>query len=78
MRFGARNGDDVIVVEFSETGNAAHEFSAPVFERRAGRLRNSQFNFSKLKHEANEYRILHVGEWEQNGRNKLAGWGVRR
>jgi len=78
MRFGVRGGDDVIIVEFSETGNAAHVFSAPVFERRAGRPRNSQFNFSKLKHQANEDRILHLGAWELYARNKLAGWGVRR
>jgi hypothetical protein len=78
MRFGVRGGDDVIIVEFSETGNAAHAFPAPAFERRAGKLRNSQFSFSKLKHEANEDRILHHGAWELYARNKLAGWGVRR
>jgi hypothetical protein len=79
MRFGVRGGgDDVIIVEFSETGNAAHAFSASVFEHRAGKLRNFQFNFSKLKHQANEDRILHLGAWEIYARNKLAGWGVRR
>jgi EH_Signature domain len=79
MRFGVRGGgDDVIIVEFSETGNAAHVFSASVFERRAGKLRNVQFNFHRLKHEANEDRILHLGAWEMYARNKLAGWGVRR
>jgi len=80
MRFGVRGGgDDVIIVEFSETGNAAHVFPASVFQRRAGKLRNFHFNFSKLKHEANEYRIVHRGEnWEMRARNRLASWGVRR
>jgi hypothetical protein len=80
MRFGVRGGgDDVIIVEFSETGNAAHAFQASVFERRAGNLRNFQFNFSKLKHDVNKDRIVHRGEnWEMRARNKLASWGVRR
>jgi hypothetical protein len=62
----------------SETGNASHAFPASAFERRAGRLRNFQFNFNKLKHQANEDRILHLGAWEMYARNKLASWGVRR
>jgi hypothetical protein len=78
MQFGVRSGDDVVIVEFSETGNAAHVFPASTFEQRAGRLRNSRFTFSKLKHERNEDRILHLGAWEMSARNKLASWGVRR
>jgi hypothetical protein len=72
MRFG-----QIIIVEFSETGNAAHAFSSTVFEGRAGSLRSASFNFKKLKHEANDGRILHLAEWEYNARQKLAGWGVR-
>jgi hypothetical protein len=78
MRFGVRGGDDVIIVEFSETGNAAHAFMASDFEQRAGTLRKYQFDFSKLKHQANEDRVLHQGNWEISARNKLAHWGVRR
>jgi EH_Signature domain len=77
MRFGVRGGEDIIIVEFSETGNAAHTFTAAAFERKAGSLRNSRFDFSKLKHRANDDRILHLGAWEYYARNKLAEWGVR-
>jgi len=72
MRFG-----QITIVEFSETGNAAHAFSSTVFDGKAGSLRSASFNFKKLKHEANDGRILHLAEWEYNARQKLAGWGVR-
>jgi hypothetical protein len=78
MNFSVRGGEDIIVAEFSDTGNAAHVFIAPAFERKAGSLRSIRFEFAKLKHEANEDRILHLGAWEYYARNKLARWGVRR
>ena len=72
LRFG-----QVTIVEFSETGNAAHAFHSKVFDGKAGSLRSSFYTFKKLKHEADEYRILHLSEWEYKARQKLAGWGVR-
>jgi len=78
MRFGVRGGSDVVIVEFSQTGNAAHIFPALKFELQAGKVGNTRFEFSKLKHEADDKRIIHVGDWEPKARNKLAGWGVRR
>jgi hypothetical protein len=78
MRFHVAGGEDVIVVEFSETGNAAHGFRAAGFEAKAGKIRSRRFDFANLKHHAKESRIVHRGEWEYAARNKLASWGVRR
>ncbi len=49
MRFGVRGGDDVIIAEFSETGNAAHAFSAPVLERRAGKASELPVQFQQAE-----------------------------
>jgi hypothetical protein len=72
LRFG-----QVTIVEFSNTGHAAHAFHSKTFDGTAGSLRSSFYTFKKLKHEADEYRILHLSEWEYKARQKLAGWGVR-
>lgn len=77
MRFAVRNDEDIVIVEFSENGNAAHVFYAGAFEAAAGKLRSTRFEFSKLKHEIDDDRIVHRGDWEYHARNKLARWGVR-
>jgi hypothetical protein len=78
MRFRGPWGNDIIVVEFSETGNAAHKFGAKQFESEAGTLRSKWFRFSNLKHETDENRILHIGDrWERTAYDKMAEWGVR-
>ena len=46
MRFRGARGNDIIVVEFSETNNAAHKFDARLFESEAGTLRSRWFRFS--------------------------------
>jgi len=78
MQFRGRSGNEIIVVEFSETGNAAHKFEAKRFESEAGTLRNQRFRFSDLKHHADENRILHHGDrWERFAFDKMAEWGIR-
>jgi hypothetical protein len=78
MRFRGSRGSDVIVVEFSESGNAAHKFEAKQFESKAGTLRSRSFRFVTLKHEADENRIVHRGDrWESMAFNRMAEWGIR-
>jgi hypothetical protein len=78
MRFRSTDGNDIVVVEFSETGNAAHKFDAKRFESVAGTLRCGGFQFSYLKHGIDENRILHRGDrWERRAYNKMAEWGIR-
>jgi hypothetical protein len=77
MRFATSSGADITIVEFSETGNAAHVFNSNEFEKNAGSLRRTFFSFSSLKHEPNGYRILHHDMWEYSARQKLAKWGIR-
>ena len=78
MRFGVSHGNDIIIVEFSETGNAAHKFDARTFEIKAGNLRTIRFEFGPLKHHADENRIIHRGErWEYTAYQRMAEWGAR-
>ena len=77
MRFAVNGGKDLVIVEFSENGNAAHAFYGGQFEGTAGKLRSTRFDFARLKHETDDYRIVHRGSWEYHARNKLARWGVR-
>jgi uncharacterized membrane protein YsdA (DUF1294 family) len=78
MRFRGPWGNEIIIVEFSETGNAAHKFGAKQFEAEAGTLRSKWFRFSNLKHETDENRILHIGDrWEKTAYDKMADWGIR-
>jgi len=77
MKFGVPSGGDIVVVEFSETGNAAHKFQASVFTVKAGGLRSGSFIFSALKHDLDDNRIIHRGSWEGLAHNKMAMWGVR-
>ena len=78
MRFRAPGNKDIVIVEFSENGNAAHMFSGAAFEDKAGSFRKSRFEFVELKHRADHDRILHVGDrWEYRAFQKLAEWGIR-
>jgi hypothetical protein len=78
MRFRGTWGNEIIVVEFSKTGNAAHKFGAKQFESDAGSLRSKWFRFSDLKHKIDDNRILHVGDrWERTAYDKMAEWGIR-
>jgi EH_Signature domain len=71
MRFG-NMGAGILVVEFSETGNAAHILEWPDFKRE---LRADTYSFSDLK--VGRERIIHRGEWEREARNLMARYGIR-
>lgn len=68
---------DYIVVEFSETGNAAYIYDRATFESTNINLRTPQFQLNRhLKHERWPHRILHLGGWEFSARQKLAELGI--
>jgi hypothetical protein len=69
---------EFIIVEFSETGNAAHIYERAVFESKNVDLRTPFFQLNRhLKHEGRKDRILHLGNWEIPTRQKLAELGIR-
>jgi hypothetical protein len=76
MRFKG-HGTDYIIVEFSETGNAAYIYDRATFESKSVNLRSPQFQLNRhLKHERWPHRILHVTGWEFSARQKLAELGI--
>lgn len=74
-------GSEYIIVEFSETGHAAHIHERAAFESNNVNLRTPYFQLNKhLKHHARRGpfdRILHQGAWEFPTRQKLAQLGIR-
>ncbi len=77
MRFEGYSGD-FVVVEFSETGNAARIYSQKAFEGTNVNFRTPQFHLKwHLKHENHIHRILHNGEWWHEAAMRLAELGIR-
>jgi len=76
MKFKGHGGD-YVVVEFSETGNAAYIYDRALFESTNVNLRTPQFQLNRhLKHDRRLDRILHLGAWESPARRKLAELGI--
>lgn len=78
MRF--RGQSDMVVVEFSQSGNAAYLYDAKVFEDRVGTFHRPRFGIdSELKHRDKVGRILHVprGGWQDKARKQMATYGIR-
>jgi hypothetical protein len=70
-------GTDFVVVEFSETGNAAYIYELAAFESRNVNFRTPAFYVSRhLKHNGHRDRILHQGGWEVPARRKLIDYGI--
>jgi hypothetical protein len=70
-------GKDYVIVEFSETGNAAYMYERAEFEARNVNLRTPFFQLNRhLKHHGHLNRILHLGAWETKARYKLATLGI--
>lgn len=71
-------GKKYLVVEFSETGNAAYIFHLADFERRGVSLRTATFQLKNhLKFDTTE-RIIHKGQWEIRAAAQLArDFGIR-
>ena len=72
-------GKDYVIIEFSETGNAAYIYEKSVFEAKGARMRSPTYDLNKdLKRMADvKQRILHLGSWENSARSKLAEMGIR-
>lgn len=73
------NGERYIIVEFSETGNAASIHRRMVFERDGTSLRHDRFRLDWLRGTTTRLdRILHVpaNGWEPKAFHKLAALGI--
>jgi len=77
MKFQGQ-GNEFVVVEFSETGNAAYIYERAAFESKNVNLRTPYFQLNgHLKHDGRADRILHLGNWESPAGQKLAELGIR-
>lgn len=71
-------GGPVLVVEFSETGNAAYIFRFSDFEAQGVTLRTPRFEVRKHLKFDMKHRVLHMSEWESRAAYKLASeFGIR-
>jgi hypothetical protein len=76
-------GSDFVVIEFSETGNAAYIYSRQTFEAGGLSLRSASFRLTddlKRKNDAEGNILHHTGTrdpWESNARRMLAELGIR-
>ncbi len=71
---------DYVVVEFSESGNAAYVYPLRKFESRSLSLRSPSFQLRDLKRLSDaEFRIVHRTDtdWEAKARRQLAWLGIR-
>lgn len=72
------HGKDYVIVEFSETGNAAYIYERSAFEGTNVNLRTSSFQMNRhLKHNGKLGRIIHNGGWETGAKYQLAELGIR-
>lgn len=78
MVFQGFGMEEYVIIEFSETGNAAYIHKRKNFEVEGISLRSKWFNLNTfLKRKNNVNRIIHNGEWEYYATQKLAELGIR-
>ena len=72
-------GTEYVVIEFSETGNAAYIYTRKQFESGGTKLRSYSFHLTDiLKRKGQEEgRIIHIGDWEPKARRTLSELGIR-
>lgn len=72
-------GTEYVIIEFSETGNAAYLYKRENFESRRNTLRSYSFDLTETLKRRNdmESRIIHIGEWEPKARRTLSELGIR-
>jgi EH_Signature domain len=72
------HGERYIVVEFSETGNAACIYRKSTFERVGVSLRSRSFKMSDLKNTGTRIASInhHTGFWENGAAEKLRSFGI--
>ena len=71
MKFQGYSGNHV-VVEFSETGNAAYVFRAVDFEKKGVDMRTSRFDLKRDLKFDDTHRIVHRGAWEYYAAQRLS------
>jgi hypothetical protein len=77
MKFESYNGP-VLVVEFSETGNAAYIFRFSDFEAQGVTLRTPRFDVKRHLKFNMTHRVLHMSDWESKAAYRLASeFGIR-
>jgi hypothetical protein len=78
MLFQGRNGREYVIIEFSETGNAAYIYERSQFEKYGDTLRAAEFERQSLRRQADVVdRIIHNGAWERDAVYKLNEMGIR-
>jgi hypothetical protein len=76
MEFHAM-GERYVVVDFSETGNAACIYTRAVFEGNGASFRRRSFNMSELRNTQTRLdSINHMGAWEIPAERKLRRLGI--
>jgi len=71
-------GGHYLVVEFSETGNAAYIFDFAAFESKRVSLRTHRFDLRRHLKFDKTHRIIHNGGWEAPARSMLAAnFGIK-
>ena len=71
-------GGRFLVIEFSETGNAAYIYKIADFESRGLTLRTRQFSVRNDLKFNTAHRIFHGGDWERMAAYKLSSeFGIR-
>jgi len=77
MRFEGYGGH-FLVIEFSETGNAAYIYNIAAFEARGLTLRTRRFSVKNDLKFDTAHRILHNSDWERKAAYKLSSeFGIR-
>lgn len=78
MQFEGYGGEKFLVVEFSETGNAAYIFRLADFEALGVTLRKPRFELKKHLKFSKTHRIIHNGGWESTASYLLSSeFGIR-
>jgi hypothetical protein len=77
MRFEGY-GEHFLVVEFSETGNAAYIFRMKAFEAQGITMRSHRFEVTRHLKFDDTHRIIHRGHWEPKASYRLSSeFGIR-
>ena len=73
-------GTEYVIIEFSETGNAAYIYTRKEFESGRIRLRSHSFHLTEVlkRIDSATDRIIHIGDWEPKARRTLSELGIRQ
>lgn len=71
-------GEHFLIVEFSETGNAAYIFRLRAFEEQGVTMRSHRFDLTRHLKFDSTHRIIHSGQWEPKASYRLSSeFGIR-